>query len=98
MNFKSIAKKAAGMAAGILGVIYSGFAISTLWGWFIVPLGVVSITTPWGIGIYCMAEIIRGRRIKIQEEQNLPRIIQLTMIYVGITVYLIGGYICHRFI
>lgn len=98
MNFISNKKKAAFMAAGIVGTIYGGFAISTLWGWFIVPLGVVPITIPWAIGINCIAGIIKGRTIKVPTEQDLPHIIQITMIYVGITVYLIGGYICHRFI
>ncbi|EOT5207145.1 hypothetical protein ACN5SP_005161 [Escherichia coli] len=55
MNLKSIVPKAAGLAAWIVGIIYSGFALSVLWGWFFVPLGVVPITTPWAIGIYCLA-------------------------------------------
>ncbi len=41
MNLKSIVPKAAGLAAWIVGIIYSGFALSVLWGWFFVPLGVV---------------------------------------------------------
>ncbi|MEA5226034.1 hypothetical protein VB296_24725 [Enterobacter cloacae] len=79
-----------------VGIIYSGFALSVLWGWFFVPLGVVPITTPWAIGIYCLAGIIRGNRVKIPKEQDMPCTLQLTMIYVGITFFLIVGYICHQ--
>lgn len=32
MNLKSIVPKAAGLAAWIVGIIYSGFALSVLWG------------------------------------------------------------------
>lgn len=34
MNLKSIVPKAAGLAAWIVGIIYSGFALSVLWGGF----------------------------------------------------------------
>ncbi|EQA5047047.1 hypothetical protein ACX3YK_005916 [Escherichia coli] len=96
MNLKSIVPKAAGLAAWIVGIIYSGFALSVLWGGGFVPLGVVPITTPWAIGIYCLAGIIRGNRVKIPKEQDMPCTLQLTMIYVGITFFLIVGYICHQ--
>ncbi|WP_072075097.1 HNH endonuclease [Escherichia coli] len=48
------------------------------------------------IGIYCLAGIIRGNRVKIPKEQDMPCTLQLTMIYVGITFFLIVGYICHQ--
>ncbi|WP_214281691.1 hypothetical protein, partial [Escherichia coli] len=46
--------------------------------------------------IYCLAGIIRGNRVKIPKEQDMPCTLQLTMIYVGITFFLIVGYICHQ--
>ena len=40
------------------GVIVNGLAISLLWDWFIVPLGVRSITLVHGIGISILAQAI----------------------------------------
>ncbi|MCA2171625.1 hypothetical protein VSQ33_17530, partial [Escherichia coli] len=39
---------------------------------------------------------LRGNRVKIPKEQDMPCTLQLTMIYVGITFFLIVGYICHQ--
>ena len=31
--------------------ILGGFVLSQLWGWFMVPFGVVAISIPWAIGL-----------------------------------------------
>ena len=95
MNLKSIVPKAAGLAAWIVGIIYSGFALSVLWGGFCASRCGADHNS-WAIGIYCLAGIIRGNRVKIPKEQDMPCTLQLTMIYVGITFFLIVGYICHQ--
>lgn len=35
----------------IVGAVVKGFVLSTMWGWFIVPLGVPDIGIAWAIGI-----------------------------------------------
>lgn len=34
-----------------LGILYSGFVFSTLWGWFIAPLGVPTLSIPQALGL-----------------------------------------------
>ena len=42
-----------------LGVVWSGFALSILWGWFIVPtFGLTTLSIPSAIGVAIMLEYV----------------------------------------
>lgn len=80
----------------LLGIIYSGFAISVLWSWFVVPLGIMQISIPWAIGLCCIAGVVKGGPIKMPDKDDESPSFKMLMIYVGITAYLFAGYICQK--
>ena len=45
-----------GLIAGMM--IYYGWAVSILWGWFVVPFGLPSLSIPWAIGLASVAKMI----------------------------------------
>lgn len=52
-----------GIIVSLLGLmvvlsILRGFVLSQLWGWFIVPIGVPSISVPQAIGIAIIASVL----------------------------------------
>lgn len=71
---KEVHVKIAGTILGILViallVVEQGWAISTLWGWFIVPLGAPSIGVAVAIGIAITASTIRRRYHKTPDEER----------------------------
>jgi hypothetical protein len=54
------------IALTLIGAAWSGFVLSILWGWFVVPRGVRAINVPWAIGlcliIYRFTAGIRKRK------------------------------------
>ena len=46
----------------LISVIITGWAVSTLWGWFIVPLGVQALSFAHAYGISVMASVFMGTR------------------------------------
>lgn len=42
------------------GVAVRGAVLQQLWGWFVVPLGVTSITLPWALGLAGLAYLVTG--------------------------------------
>lgn len=50
------------IAMMLISVIVTGWAVSTLWGWFIVPLGVQSLSFAHAYGISVMASVFIGTR------------------------------------
>lgn len=58
------------IVAGVLGVVvlialltlFSAFTVSTLWGWFIVPLGVKGLGLAHAYGVSLMASVLMSTR------------------------------------
>lgn len=48
-------------------LIYAGFVLSHLWRWFVVPLGVHSISTAWGIGLITVFSIFKSYTFPSEE-------------------------------
>lgn len=48
--------------------IFSGYTLSVLWGWFVVPLGVMALTIPQSLGIALTVGYITHQRNKIEED------------------------------
>jgi hypothetical protein len=43
--------------------VFSGFTIATLWGWFVVPLGVKAISYANAYGLAILSSVFMGIRI-----------------------------------
>ncbi len=48
--------------AVILSIAWTGYVMSVLWGWFIVPLGVIPITVWHAIGISSLIRVFTAKR------------------------------------
>lgn len=51
MQMAAILAIPGGIALMVCGVLFSGWVLSVMWGWFLVPLGVPSIAVAQAIGI-----------------------------------------------
>ncbi len=59
---------------GPLSAIWFGLALSTLWGWFLAPLGLPAINIPTAIGISLIATLLtRSYRIEPSEDDASKR-------------------------
>lgn len=50
------------LAAYLIGVFLGGYAIATLWGWFIVPIGVRAISFAQAAGLQTLLLLAMGSR------------------------------------
>lgn len=50
------------VAVMIVLALFGAFTISTLWGWFVVPLGVKSVTMAHAYGLSTMVTVFMGMR------------------------------------
>lgn len=77
----------------IFSLFYSAFAITLLWSWFVVPLGISNITIPWAIGLTCLVYLFRSTPSSEQE-------IELSDFFtpiIAITALIGIGFIAHKF-
>lgn len=81
----------------IIAILYSGFALFLLWGWFVAPLGVIQISIPWAIGLCCIVSIVKGHNFKPTPDENLSPLAYMIWLFIGNTGILVVGYVCHRF-
>lgn len=81
----------------IINYLYAGFAITILWGYFIVPLGVPEITLPHAIGIYSILYILTKTTVKNDKKhltmKDLHKAFINSLVY--ITLPLIVGFVSH---
>lgn len=54
----------------VLSIIWNGYVLSVLWSWFIVPLGVVSITIAWAIGLSVVIGLFKATVSNTSETSN----------------------------
>ena len=47
------------IVAAIPLYFFSGWVLAKLWGWFVVPLGVVPITLAWAVGLSVLVGLFR---------------------------------------
>ena len=56
----------------VFSIIYNGFALSVLWGWFIVPsLGAPALTVPYAIGV-AMVVAFLTEKIDLNKKDETP--------------------------
>lgn len=46
------------LVAAPIGTVLRGWGLMQLWQWFLVPLGVVSISLPWALGISVLSYLL----------------------------------------
>lgn len=46
----------------LIGIFWGGYVSSTLWGWFMVPLGVKAITYWHAVGLSALLNVLLGSR------------------------------------
>ena len=79
----------------LISLVYSGFAVYLVWGWFVVPLGVMPISLPWAIGLCCLAGLLRGGYFKAFDKTENP-FFTLLMINIGTTGYIVIAYVAQK--
>lgn len=87
--------KIAQLILGILLTVLSGFVIMVLWGWFIVPLGLVPISLAHAIGIDLLVTFI----VTTNASNSTQTLFWDRFIFaIALTlVALMGGWIVHLF-
>lgn len=79
-----------GMVAVIVVLaLFGAFTISTLWGWFMLPLGVKSIGMAQAYGLSLMVSVFMGNRGLSGESESKTVILQGVMI--NIIALIFGG-------
>jgi hypothetical protein len=92
-----------GIPLGFAAGIYGGFAISKLWSWFVVPLGLPPITIAHAIGLSALVNLFKnlGDSTKNEtadvEAKTREFWICITALYLAYSVALLVGYVAHKF-
>lgn len=81
----------------IISVLYAGLTLTFLWSWFVVPLGVMPINMAWAIGLSCIVGLAKGVPASLKIYETDPSILEMFKPYLGITLFLVFGYIAHLF-
>lgn len=68
-----------------------GFLLMTLWGWFIVPLGVVALSLPHAIGVGIIFSLFKNNI----REKDLEKVVLENMLFLAGTF--LFGYVVHLF-
>lgn len=84
-----------GLALIFLLAIFSGFTISTLWGWFVVPLGVKAISYANAYGLAILVSVFMGMRGLADDNDSMKNIL-FKGIFINIFA-LLFGYIAVQF-
>jgi hypothetical protein len=84
-----------------VGILMTGFVISRLWEWFMVPLGVSAITLPHAYGLTILVGLLSMRGMssdmKSQEDTSMAKSVFL-MVWMAVIMPLLawfGGWLCH---
>lgn len=83
------------VVVAILTVLAAAFTLSTLWGWFIVPLGAPAIGLAHAAGISVMLTYLKMRQVKQKDER--PFLDKVSDAYGRMIVVLLLGYIIKLF-
>jgi hypothetical protein len=71
----------------IPGMWWSGFAISTMWRWFLVPLGVPGIGVAQALGIVGTIHMIRANMVHAVQREN----VKWTAKHFYLALFVLGG-------
>lgn len=77
-----------------LSILWRGFVLHILWGWFVVPLGAPHIGVAWAIGLAAIASMAVGHKGKNKgDEPDTAE--NLTFLFLGPLVILGVSWIAH---
>lgn len=77
----------------VVGSLMNGWALSTLWGWFIVPLfDVPSLSITQAIGIAIVASTFRAVNTKQQDDEDIVVLVVKTLVLTGVSSLLSVGF------
>ncbi len=65
---------------GSFDFIYKGFVVSIMWGWFMVPLGVMKINTITMAGLFIILSLIKGVG-KIEKDPNISKVLLTSFVH-----------------
>lgn len=57
-------------------IFWGGYVASTLWGWFVVPLGVMAISYWHAVGLICVVRLfvgVKGKERKETDTQDIEK-------------------------
>lgn len=76
-------------------MLYSGWALTLLWSWFITPFGVVPINIPWGIGLMCVGALFKGINLS---DEDIPPWLSVLLGAAWVTIVLAIGFVASKFL
>ena len=79
--------------ASLISIPLSGFTVSALWGWFLVPLGVPAIGIAHGCGISLIVGYLKGTESEPESTGELPLVAAKALL--NPPMYLAVGYLVH---
>lgn len=88
----------------VLGSIFYGFALATLWGWFVVPaLHAPALTVPQAIGLSLVVSMFTSRQVREKKDTDTESAggALLTSSVVAVIVpllWLTMGFLVHLFV
>jgi hypothetical protein len=75
--------------------IIRGVVLSTMWSWFIVPLGVKPIGVAWAVGI---SVIVAHLTLKVPDQEKQPDLVSVNVAYtILMLLLLLMGAVAHYF-
>lgn len=77
-----------------IGVL-TGIVFSSLWGWFVVPLGFPQISIPHAVGLTMIVSLLRWDSVNKNKPDSLTEAVSMPV--AGLGSAWIGGYIWHSF-
>lgn len=85
-----------------LGMIARGWALTVMWGWFVVPLGVMQISFPHALGLTGCVTLFAGHLASIETSKEDAGIADVAYKSFGVMVlaplFITGfGWIFHQF-
>lgn len=80
--------------AAILSAVWSGYVLTVLWGWFIVPFGLPALSISWAFGLILVVSLLRSPARKPREDETWHVLACYTL---GPLFALLFGWIAHSF-
>ncbi len=86
-------------ALGVGVAIFSGFVLSVLWAWFLVPLGAPEIGIATAIGLSMIVSLVTGKYAKaLSDNEELSDTAKTVCQYLAPVVALAIGWVVQKFV
>ena len=78
-------------------VLWQGYVLWVMWGWFIVPLGAPEISVPWAIGFASVAHLLHPTVHNPEAKDNATRWGRIAEPFLQPALILLIGYVAKSF-